>query len=129
MRFCTSKVLDSVSVTYGGGQAVKHGGTGGHKHATLFLSPQEDIVDVALRSRQIENKTFVKDIALVIQDRQTGVRRAWSARDKAIMLEVIYASWDVINVAGKVLKCFTGRSGVYVDQLSCVWHTPLIDCV
>lgn len=76
--------------------------------------------------------TCVSDVAFVILDRQTGERRAWSARDQVIKLEVVYAKldWsDVIEEPGKVLKCFTGRAGWCVDELSCVWHTPIIDYV
>ena len=122
ITFRTGKVLDNICVTYGRCNKVKHGGCGGHGHATLVLTPEEDIVGVALTAAQYDkNTTCVKDVLLLVANHQTGHRRAWSARhaDKAGL------SCTELTVPGKVLKCFTGRSGQVVDQLSCVWHTPL----
>ena len=117
-------LLDNVCVTYGGQTRVQHGGNGGQGHASLFLKPQEDIVGVAMRDGWLPIVgTCVKDVTLVVANQQTKQRRAWSARDEAIDMRHICG--EVTEVPGKVLKCFTGCAGLYVDQISCVWHTPV----
>ena len=59
--------MGNICVTYGGEKRVQHGGSGGRKHASLFLKPQEDIVAVGMRRGYL---TFVgdlvKDVMLVI---------------------------------------------------------------
>lgn len=117
--------MDNICVTYGGEQRVQHGGNGGRKHASLFLKPQEDIVAVGMRRGYLMIVgDLVKDVMLVIANRQTKKRRAWSARDEAVDMRYVWS--DIEEVPGKVLKCFTGRTGWYVDQLACVWHTPIM---
>ena len=130
ISFKTGVVLDNICVTYAGGKVVRHGGNGGwgwaKGHSALFIDPQEDIVAVALEKGYLPwVGTLVKDVTLVLADRVTKKRRAWSARGEAIDVHGIEA--DLIEVPGKVLKCFIGRSGWYVDQISCVWHTPVMD--
>lgn len=119
-------LVDSICVTYGGERMVQHGGNGGRGHTSLFLSPQEHIVGVSMKDGWLPLVgTGVKDVILVVANRQTQQRRAWSARDEAIDMHGFWA--DVTEIPGKVLKCFTGRTGCLVDQLACVWHTPLVE--
>ena len=117
--------LDNICVTYGGERRVQHGGNGGRKHASLFLNPQEDIGGVAMKHGWMPFVgILVKDVLLVVADRQTKQRRAWSARDEAVDMHAVWP--DVTEVPGKVVKRFTGRTGWFVDQLACVWHTPVM---
>lgn len=112
-------------MTYGGERHVQHGGNGGRKHASLYLKPHEDIVGVGMKQGWMPLVgMLVKDVLLVVADRKTKQRRAWSARDEAINMRYVWT--DVTEVPGKVLKCFTGRTGWFVDQLACVWHTPVM---
>ena len=117
-------LVDNICVTYGGERMVQHGLNGGRGHRSLFLSAQEDVVGVYMKEGWLPLVgTCVKDVALLVVNRQTGAKRTWSARDEAMC----YVSEGLFTkVPGKVLKCFTGRSGWYLDQLSCVWHTPVI---
>lgn len=126
ISFRAGILLDNICVTYGGGHIVQHGGNGGQGHASLFLSPHEDIVGVAMYDGWLPLVgTCVKDVILVVANRQTQRRRAWSAREEAIDMHCFETS--VVEVPGKVLKCFTGRAGWYVDQISCTWHTPMMN--
>ena len=119
-------MLDNICVTYGGGGVVRHGGNGGSGHASLFLDPQEDIVGVAFEDRWMFFAGIcVNNVILIVANRQTQERRAWSAREEAIDMHRV--GTRVTEVPGKVLKCFTGRAGWYVDQISCTWHTPMTE--
>lgn len=67
---------------------------------------------------------LVKDVMLIVADRQTKLRRAWSARDEGVDMKYVWT--DMTEVPSKVVKCFTGHTGLFVDQLACVWHTPVM---
>ena len=122
ISFKTGHVLDSVPISYGGERTVHHGGAGGVEHAPLYIAPEENIVGVRLMDGRMRHHTAVKDVVMVIHNWKTNQTRAWSAQRQAI--DIDQTGSGVTAVPGKVLKCFTGRTGWYVDQLSCVWHTP-----
>lgn len=118
----TGYVVDNICLTYSGGNVIQHGGNGGWGHAILELTLQEDIVGVAFEPRwMFFAGTCVYNVILIVANRQTQRRRAWSARGGEIDMQRVGAY--VTEVPGKVLKCVSGRAGWYLDQISCTWHS------